>query len=153
MRVQGTIVRVWDTALGERHAELRRGKDAASINTLSFSLDSRWLSVSSDRGTVHVFDLDAPPPEAPSGLLQYIGSTGMLGTGVSEYSMARFSKAQIHLPGRAPACACTFGRTPGQVLVADAEGIYSIYAFDMDRGGEARVVHRFAFGAGDEDRD
>lgn len=145
---QGTVVRVWDTGLGEKRAELRRGKDAASINSLVFSLDSRWLGVSSDRGTVHVFDLDAPPPEAPSGLLQYIGSTGVLGAGVSEYSMARFSKAQIHLPGRAPACVCAFGRAPGQVLVADAEGIYSIYTFDMDHGGEGRVAHRFVFDAG-----
>lgn len=105
--------------------------------------------MSSDRGTVHVFDLDAPPPETPGGLLQYIGSTGVLGAGVSEYSMARFSKAQIHLTS--PACVCAFGRTPGQVLVADAEGIYSIYAFDMDKGGEARVVQRFVFGVGTKD--
>jgi len=141
---------VWDTALGEKRAELRRGKDAASINSLMFSLDSRWLCVSSDRGTVHIFDLDAPPPETPSGFFQYIGSTGVLGTGVSDYSMARFSKAQIHLTS--PACACAFGRTPGRIFVADAEGVYGIYAFDMDKGGEARVLQRFVFGAVTKDQ-
>ncbi|AVK75341.1 WD40-repeat containing protein [Pandoravirus quercus] len=148
---KGTVIRVWDTASGEKRAELRRGKDAASINNLVFSLDSRWLAVSSDRGTVHIFDLDTPPTEAPSGLLQYIGSTGVLGAGVSEYSTGWFSKAKIHLPDSAPTCVCAFGRTPGQVFVVDAEGIYGVYDFDVDKGGEARVVDRFLFG--NEDRE
>lgn len=149
--VQGTVIRVWNTTSGDKRAELRRGKDTASINNLVFSLDSRWLAVSSDRGTVHIFDLDTPPPDAPSGLLQYIGSTGVLGAGVSEYSTGWFSKAKIHLPDSAPACVCAFGRTPGRVFVVDAEGIYGVYDFDVDKGGEARVVDRFLFG--NEDRE
>lgn len=142
---------MWETASGDKRAELRRGKDAASINGLSFSPDSRWLCASSDRGTVHIFDLDAPPPETPATLLQYIGSSGVLGAGVSEYSMARFSTAQIHLSS--PACLCAFGSTPGQVFVADADGVFGVYLFDPKRGGEARVVQRFVFGDDAEGHD
>ncbi|AGO85891.1 WD40-repeat containing protein [Pandoravirus salinus] len=149
---KGTVIRVWNTASGEKRFELRRGKNTASINNLVFSLDSRWLAVSSDRPTVHIFDLDTPPPAAPAGLLQYIGSTGVLGAGVSDYTAGWFSKVKIRLPGTAPACVCAFGRTPGQVFVADAEGTYGVYDFDADQGGEARVVQRFVFGTEDHER-
>ncbi|WBR14825.1 WD40 repeat protein [Pandoravirus kuranda] len=150
---KGTVVRVWDTAMGDLRGELRRGKDPASANGLSFSADSKWLCLSTDRGTVHVFDIDAPAPESPSTLLQYIGSSGMLGAGLSQYTMARFSTAQIH--GVSPRCICAFGPTPGQTVVADADGVFSVY--DASKPGEARVLKRFLFGAaadsgGDDDR-
>jgi hypothetical protein len=35
--------------------QLRRGIDRADIHCIAFSPDSRWLGVSSDKGTVHVF--------------------------------------------------------------------------------------------------
>lgn len=144
---KGTVVRVWETATGDLCGELRRGKDPALANGLCFSADSKWLCLSTDRGTVHVFDLDAPAPEAPSTLLQYIGSSGMLGAGLSQYTMARFSTAQIH--GVSPRCLCAFGSTPGQALVADADGVFSVH--DTSKGGEARVLNRFLFGAAERD--
>ncbi|AVK77380.1 WD40-repeat containing protein [Pandoravirus macleodensis] len=144
---KGTVVRVWDTATGDLCGELRRGKDPASANGLCFSADSKCLCLSTDRGTVHVFDIDAPAPETPLTLLQYIGSSGMLGAGLSQYTMARFSTAQIH--GVSPRCLCAFGATPGQALVADADGVFSVY--DTTKGGEARVLNRFLFGAADRD--
>ena len=55
---RGTLVRVWDTRSGARLAELRRGAEAAEIQSLSFNLDSSCLLVSSDHGTVHIFKLD-----------------------------------------------------------------------------------------------
>jgi WD40 repeat protein len=129
---------------------MRRGKDAASINGLAFSRDSKWLCASSDRGTVHVFDLAAPTAsDGSGGLLHYIGSTGVLGSGVSEYSKGHFSKAQIH--GVSPACLCAFGSAPGQVLVADMDGVFAIYLFDPAKGGEARIERRFLFARGDDD--
>nr|UDO47300.1 WD40 domain [Pandoravirus massiliensis] len=142
---KGTVVRVWETDTGDLRGELRRGKDPALANGLCFSADSKWLCLSTDRGTVHVFDLDAPAPDTPSTLLQYIGSSGMLGAGLSQYSMARFSTAQIH--GVSPRCLCAFGptTTPGQTVVADADGVFGVY--DTSKGGEARVVKRFLFGA------
>ena len=37
------------------YVQLRRGIDRADIHCITFSPDSRWLAVSSDKGTVHVF--------------------------------------------------------------------------------------------------
>lgn len=52
---KGTLVRVRDVIKNEPLAEFRRGADMAVINYLSFSLDSHFLCVCSDKGTVHIF--------------------------------------------------------------------------------------------------
>ena len=37
--------------------KVRRGSERAEIYSLAFSSDAKWLAVSSDKGTVHVFSL------------------------------------------------------------------------------------------------
>lgn len=44
--------------------QVRRGADRAEIYSLAFSSSAQWLAVSSDKGTVHVFNL-----KVDSGLL------------------------------------------------------------------------------------
>jgi len=55
---RGTLVRIWDTISGYKLQELRRGADIAEIYSICFSKDSKWLTLSSDKNTVHVFALD-----------------------------------------------------------------------------------------------
>ncbi|KAM0821880.1 hypothetical protein ACQ4PT_071883 [Festuca glaucescens] len=67
--VRGTIVRVFCATDGRLIGELRRGTDRADINCIVFSPDSKWLAVSSDKATVHVFrvadsDLTSSTPES-----------------------------------------------------------------------------------------
>ena len=59
---QGTLIRVFDTRTLDQTAEFRRGVDKAVILGLAFSDGGRWLACTSDKGTVHVFDLRPPPP-------------------------------------------------------------------------------------------
>lgn len=54
---QGTLVRVWDPTSSRLIKELRRGTDTAEIFGLSFRKDGGAIAVSSDKGTVHVWDL------------------------------------------------------------------------------------------------
>lgn len=54
---QGTLIRVFDTKTFNQLAEFRRGVDRAVIHGLAFSESGRWLAVTSDKGTLHVFDL------------------------------------------------------------------------------------------------
>jgi WD40 repeat protein len=37
--------------------QVRRGADRAEIYSLAFSSTTQWLAVSSDKGTVHIFNL------------------------------------------------------------------------------------------------
>ncbi|XP_071681386.1 autophagy-related protein 18d-like [Lolium perenne] len=67
---RGTLVRVFSTADGSKLQELRRGTDRATIHCIAFSPDSKWLAVTSDKTTVHVFrlaDLDLPSSSPEDG--------------------------------------------------------------------------------------
>jgi WD repeat-containing protein 45 len=59
----GTLIRVFSTANCTKIAELRRGVDPAYIFSLAISPDCSILAVTSDKSTLHVFDL---PPTASS---------------------------------------------------------------------------------------
>uniref|UniRef100_A0A8C4QIE1 WD repeat domain 45B n=1 Tax=Eptatretus burgeri TaxID=7764 RepID=A0A8C4QIE1_EPTBU len=73
---KGTIVRVFDTANGNLLQELRRGSAPAHIYCISFSQDAVLLCVTSDHGTVHVFNTEeAKPAKQGSGFLtRYLSS-------------------------------------------------------------------------------
>ncbi|KAK5735725.1 Phosphatidylinositol 3,5-bisphosphate-binding protein [Elasticomyces elasticus] len=59
---QGTLIRVFRLSTLDQIAEFRRGSDHADIFSLAFSPGSRWLGATSDKGTLHIFDLR--PPDA-----------------------------------------------------------------------------------------
>jgi WD40 repeat protein len=59
---QGTLVRVFNSKTLNQVAEFRRGVEKAIVLGLAFSDGERWLACTSDKGTVHVFDLRPPPP-------------------------------------------------------------------------------------------
>ncbi|GAA5892737.1 hypothetical protein JCM5296_004009 [Sporobolomyces johnsonii] len=60
---KGTLVRVWDPATSYLVKELRRGTDSAEIFGVSFRRDGGAVAVSSDKGTVHVWDLKVSKEE------------------------------------------------------------------------------------------
>ncbi|KAK0105129.1 Phosphatidylinositol 3,5-bisphosphate-binding protein [Cadophora gregata] len=66
----GTLIRVFATSNCARIAELRRGVDHATIFSLSIAPSGQLLAVTSDKSTLHVFDIPHPskPPrtEAPT---------------------------------------------------------------------------------------
>ncbi|KAJ6164517.1 phosphatidylinositol 3-5-bisphosphate-binding protein [Penicillium chermesinum] len=56
----GTLVRLFSTANCRKMAELRRGVDPAVIFSLSFSPSNSLLAVTSDKSTLHIFDVPHP---------------------------------------------------------------------------------------------
>lgn len=68
--IQGTLVRIFATSSCARLAELRRGIDPATIFSLAFNPSGTMLACTSDKFTLHVFDVPnpkrpAPPPVSP----------------------------------------------------------------------------------------
>jgi WD repeat-containing protein 45 len=57
----GTLIRVFSTANCTKIAELRRGVDPAYVFSIAISPDSSMLAVTSDKSTLHIFDLPAQP--------------------------------------------------------------------------------------------
>ncbi len=62
--VQGTLIKIFSANNCSRIAELRRGVDHATIFSLKVSPHNRLLAVTSDKATLHIFDL--PPTAAAS---------------------------------------------------------------------------------------
>lgn len=56
----GTLVRLWSFPSCTKTAELRRGIDPAVILGLAFSPSGTTLAVTSDKSTLHIFDLPSP---------------------------------------------------------------------------------------------
>jgi len=56
---KGTIIRVWAYPSTTKLAEFRRGIDEAAIFSLAFSPNGLMLAVSSDKSTIHIFDIAA----------------------------------------------------------------------------------------------
>ncbi|KAI5287545.1 Phosphatidylinositol 3,5-bisphosphate-binding protein, partial [Ascosphaera acerosa] len=56
----GTLIRVYATFNGAKLAEFRRGIDTATIYSIAFNTNNSLLAVTSDKATLHVFDLPTP---------------------------------------------------------------------------------------------
>jgi WD40 repeat protein len=54
---QGTLVRLFSLPSTTKVTEFRRGVDPAAILSLAFSPDLRFLAATSDKSTLHIFDL------------------------------------------------------------------------------------------------
>ncbi|EMC93863.1 hypothetical protein BAUCODRAFT_74997 [Baudoinia panamericana UAMH 10762] len=59
---QGTLIRLFDLRSLDCLGEYRRGSDHAVIFNLAISPGNRWLAATSDKGTLHIFDLRPPDP-------------------------------------------------------------------------------------------
>ncbi|KAF3902225.1 hypothetical protein ABW21_db0209466 [Orbilia brochopaga] len=65
----GTLIRVFSTASSAIVNELRRGIDKALIYSMAFSPSSNRLAVTSDKGTLHIFDVlpqSSATPDSPA---------------------------------------------------------------------------------------
>lgn len=59
-RLKGTLVRLHSVSTAMRLGELRRGVAAASIYSLAISPSGRYLALTSDTNTLHIFHLPQP---------------------------------------------------------------------------------------------
>lgn len=69
---KGTLIRVYNTRTDEM-ISLRRGTTFATIQSISFSPDSRLLACTSNHGTVHIFDISNDNESKPTSYFQYFG--------------------------------------------------------------------------------
>eukprot|EP01088_Endostelium_zonatum_P015684 TRINITY_DN3965_c0_g1_i1.p1 TRINITY_DN3965_c0_g1~~TRINITY_DN3965_c0_g1_i1.p1 ORF type:complete len:353 (-),score=69.60 TRINITY_DN3965_c0_g1_i1:49-1107(-) len=134
--VKGTLIRVWDTATGNKIAELRRGTDSAVIGCLNFNHDESKLCVSSNKGTVHIFSITQPELEEKR------EDKGMWGYMPSFKGKWRWSHAQFHISE--PYSICAFGEN-NTILVVSSDGTFHKYKFDEKDGGDATEAQHDRF--------
>lgn len=117
---RGTLIRIFDTASGTKVAELRRGSNQAKIYCINFNHASTAVVVSSDHGTIHVFNLEEPKGKESSSLL-------------TKYFTSQWSFCKFSIP-QGPPCICAFGSENNSVIVICADGHY--YKFVYNSKGE-----------------
>lgn len=59
---QGTLNHVYNTTTLDQLANFRRGVDQAIVHSMAFSPGNRWMAATSDKGTLHIYDLRPPDP-------------------------------------------------------------------------------------------
>lgn len=103
---KGTLIRVFDTENGKQITELRRGSNSATIYCINFNHISTMLCVSSDHGTVHVFNLftENKPKESTSLPI------------IPKYFSSQWSFCKFSVPVQVP-CICAFGGTDANSVI------------------------------------
>eukprot|EP00924_Labyrinthula_sp_SR-Ha-C_P010245 snap_masked-scaffold_23-processed-gene-1.24-mRNA-1 protein AED:0.08 eAED:0.08 QI:0/0/0/1/1/1/2/0/341 len=56
--LKGTIIRIFDTSSGNILKQFRRGIDKANIYSLCLSFDNKYLCCTSNKGTIHIFNMN-----------------------------------------------------------------------------------------------
>ncbi|KAL5222498.1 hypothetical protein ABZP36_027211 [Zizania latifolia] len=150
---KGTLIRIYNAAEGNLLQEVRRGADRAEIYSLAFSNNLQYLAVSSDKGTIHVFNLKinvglttndkplpAPDPDVPhiSPSLSFI--KGVL----PKYFHSEWSVAQFRLH-EGEQYIVAFGHEKNTVAVVGMDGSFYRCQFDPVNGGEMLQLECYNF--------
>ncbi|XP_076952854.1 autophagy-related protein 18a-like [Bidens hawaiensis] len=147
---KGTLVRVFNTLDGSLLQEVRRGADRADIYSLAFSTTAERLAVSSDRGTVHVFNLkvDSGPLQTISdhnnGSPPVVSHLSFMRGVLPKYFSSEWSMARVHL-NEGLQYVVGFGHQKNTVVILGMDGSFYRCQFDPVAGGEMTVVecHNF----------
>ncbi|KAK3593298.1 hypothetical protein CHS0354_031357 [Potamilus streckersoni] len=150
---KGTVIRVFSIPEGQKLFEFRRGvKRCVNIFSLAFSLDSMYLSASSNTETVHIFKLEIPkerPVEETQGWMGYLGqalktSANYLPAQVTDMLNQGRSFATARLPnyGFKNVCAITPVQKVLRLVVASLDGYLYIYNIDPNEGGECMLLRQ-----------
>jgi hypothetical protein len=137
---KGTILRVFDVASATCLKEFRRGVERASITCLAWSWDAHWLACSSDKGTTHIFHLDAADEETTSPPSALTSSSSASYTQMflaaarksMESGVDSKKKSVYQVRGVPHPQACAF--------VADAKNVLAVAGWDADGNGVLMLV-------------
>ena len=152
---KGTLVRLFNTLDGSLLQEVRRGADRAEIYCLAFSPTAQWLAVSSDKGTVHVFNL-----KVDSGLLGHdrshstseanlasptaMSSLSFFKGVLPKYFSSEWSVAQFRLQ-EGLQYVVAFGHQKNTVVILGMDGSFYRCQFDSAAGGEMTQLEYYNF--------
>ncbi|KAE8009543.1 hypothetical protein FH972_005975 [Carpinus fangiana] len=143
---RGTLIRVFNTVDGTLFREVRRGADIADIYSLAFSSTAQWLAVSSDKGTVHVFDLNVNTKSPRNGnslcasdsnlaVTQSRSFRSLVKGVLPKYFSSEWSFAQFRLL-EGSHYIVAFGHQKDTVVILGMDGSFYRCQFDPTNGGE-----------------
>ena len=136
---KGTLIRVFNTSNGDLIKELRRGTEKADIYSISFDKKCEFLAVSSDRKTIHIFNLknDESQNEDKKNQKSVFGKiTNFFGM-KSEYFNSEWSCIQFRINDMKSIC--VFGND-NTFYAISSDGKYYHVSFDTKNKGECKKL-------------
>lgn len=137
--IKGTVIRVWDVASSACLQEFRRGVERTTITCLAWSWDNEWLSCTSDKGTAHIFQMNAVEEQKEDKGSESL--TKMLFSSVRKSVEGDARKSVCQIRGVPHPQACSF--------CSDAPNLIAVAGWDADGNG---VLLLSEFSAGQEPR-
>jgi autophagy-related protein 18 len=144
---KGTVIRVFSistrTTDGQKEVTklytFRRGTYPATINSLTFSGNNRFLAVASSSGTIHIFKLEAQAPSLTSGLVSYylpsINEMWEPGRAFAWFRLPTQTAAANATSGGNLRSICVFRDVDKCVSVVSEDGILYHFLLDTVNGG------------------
>ena len=142
---KGTLIRLFNTATGEIIQELRRGTENAEIYSIAFDDTNRFLAVSSDRKTIHIFIINKEENKIEQNENEEIASNkkSMFGNLANIFGMGKkyfnseWSFAQFKV--NSTKSICTFS-SENTIIVVSNDGKYYHASFNPKLGGECKLI-------------
>ncbi|KAH0470659.1 hypothetical protein IEQ34_000382 [Dendrobium chrysotoxum] len=131
-----SVIRQYEWHASDANRPVRRGADRAEIYSLAFSVNMQWLVVSSDKGTIHVFNLkvnlgltatDKPRPAPEPNVPAVSSSLSFIKGVLPKYFHSEWSVAQFRLP-EGSQYIVAFGHQKNTIVILGMDGrlVYAI---------------------------
>eukprot|EP01130_Rhizamoeba_saxonica_P011771 TRINITY_DN4898_c0_g1_i1.p1 TRINITY_DN4898_c0_g1~~TRINITY_DN4898_c0_g1_i1.p1 ORF type:complete len:351 (-),score=70.69 TRINITY_DN4898_c0_g1_i1:24-1040(-) len=122
---RGTLIRLFDTYTGDKIKEFRRGAQPATIHSISFNKSGNSICCSSDKQTIHVYNIESDDGNSTSALkfvsplVPFFGSV--------------WSARQFSIPESKSICAFSPNDEEGKesVIALGASGVYYKFTYNI----------------------
>jgi WD40 repeat protein len=135
---KGTIIRIFRIKDGLLLQELRRGSEYAEIYSIAFNKENTFLCCSSDKGTIHIFNLKIEfqnESKNQKSVFSYV--TNFFGVN-NQYLNSEWSFAKFKLPFDDISKSIVCFNKNNLVSVFTYKGKYFELKFDVEKGGDIK---------------
>ena len=137
---RGTIIKIFKSKDGSLLQELRRGTEPAEIYSLAFDFKSRFIACSSNKGTVHIFNINNDEIDEKNknqksilgNVVKYLGFK-------NEYLSSEWSFAQYRLTCKEKNIISFNHEKDDIIIVITLNGKYYQGIFDKKKKGEIQT--------------
>ncbi|KAJ5068649.1 autophagy-related 18a isoform e [Anaeramoeba ignava] len=131
--ITGTLVRIFEVESPHNPLkEFRRGTQKANVYSTAFSYDTSFLCLSSDHGTLHIFKFKKKSTETKESQGNFQALTQKLSSGKA----FAYCSHGIKIPH---ICSFMFQKV-NEVVVIGCDGRVKIYQFNVEKGGECKLI-------------
>lgn len=137
---RGTIIKIFKSKDGSLLQELRRGTEPAEIYSLAFDFKSRYIACSSNKGTIHIFNIKNDEIEEKNkNQKSIIGNVVSFLGFKNEYLSSEWSFAQYRLSCKEKNIISFNHEKDDIIIVITLNGKYYQGIFDMKKKGEIKT--------------